>query len=196
MTKKTEKANLINRNSNTQTDRSKTYDLKNGTTHTINISKKITWEININELTIRKFLFILGVVIGFSSYYFYSKYTVTIWSFLNKAKMFVFNISPFASDMLEVPNFKYAFIFGCVFTGIGILIIFCCGISVRKNIFLILLICIIFSAVYLYLNFGLCYLIIKIPIFYKVISSILMIVINLFGMYIVIGICELAGFLK
>lgn len=174
--------NEIRRNKNRQILHGKKISSNNKTIHHYSFESYSRWDITINDSIIKLFIYIFGFITGILSFYLYdTKKYIIILQKLNVFKKMVYNISPFSNKMLDNEDFKYIFIFSFVCTIIATLTLFVVLLyHIKKHkIVCSFFITLIFFIIYLYLNFFFCLLLIKIPIYVKIISSIILIISNL-----------------
>jgi len=157
----------------------KSLDETNKTIHHYDIEVITKYHIEISEPTIRKIYLIIGLIFGVTIHKFYLENKAFIFQYAENIKVFLFRLTPFARDIMTNTNFKFVFYISIVLTLlISILVydIFYCRL---KKIILSLFFTFIFLFAYLYLNFAVCHLMIKIPIYFKVLSTLAIIISNI-----------------
>lgn len=160
---------------------------KNKTVHNYTIETNTMRHIHIAESTIRRIHLIIGFILGTLIHYIYTSYTAPINNYIIKIKNSIYFCTPFARKIVQENTFNYIFRVGTILTVIIVLICFLILIDEKKLNILSFLLLAIFCFVYLYFNFGICHLLIKIPKFFKIISTILIIIINIIVGFICIG---------
>ena len=105
----------------------------------------------------------------------------TGWHWLQIAWNYFVYLSPFGRNMAAVPNFKYALIVCTICTFIACLVftlMACC--TEDKHKVTKALTVIVLTILLWYAGFAVCYLIVKIPVWYKVLAALAAILANLF----------------
>jgi len=171
----------------------KSLDKLNRTIHEYNIHTVTNYHFRISEPTIRKIYLIFGFVFGIIIHIFYIQNYSLLSKYVKNIKIFLFNITPFARSILKNANFRYVFYISTVLTLLISIIFFRIIWSDYKKVILSLIVTLIFSFAYLYLNFAVCHLIIKIPIYFKILATLTIIISN-----IIIGIvcCAIGLFIS
>lgn len=182
-----DKTRIYHKKKNKNITHKKSLDAKNKTVHDYTIVTTTMRYFHITEPTLRKIHLIIGFILGVFFHYIYTSYNSLIMKYFIKTKNFIYFCTPFARKIVQEKNFNYIFKIGTILSIIIVLIFFFVLISEKKlNIFSFLL-TIIFCLIYLYLNFGICHLLIKIPKFFKIISTILILIINIIVGFICVG---------
>ena len=177
---------------NRQIQHTKSLDSRNRTTHEIDVTTVTHYHLHISEPTIRRIYMIVGLILGIIGHKIYIQYHQFIFLFLRKVPGFLFNLTPFARSILDNSNFRFVFYVGAIFSLLAFIIIFIILYDSIYGFFTSLLISFVFLYAYLYLNFAICHLIIKIPIYFKVLSTLAIILFNIIAFFIII--CIIAIF--
>lgn len=179
--------NSYSKSKNKSVAHTKSLDTQSKTIHEYNIYTTVHRRFVISEPTIRKLCVLLGFIFGIIFHTIYIQ-NFDFISKINNIKSILFNFTPFAQEIMNNTNFKYVFIIGVVLTLLASIAFFCINFIEfeNKHIFILLLMTLFFSFIYLYLNFAICHLIIKIPIYFKILSTIAIIVSNIIFFFIII----------
>jgi len=121
-----------------------------------------------------RFIYINWSKININKYYLLAK------NIIINAIMWFYSLTPFSKSILKNPQFKYVFTIGTIIS-VLVIIIFTIFLKYESNksIISIILYSIVVAFIYIYINFGICHIIIKIPIWFKFLSTIAIIIFNL-----------------
>lgn len=176
-----------NRSIDKEKSHTKTLDSKNRTIHNYSFLKVTKINIQVTDNFIKFLLFCLGTIVGALFHSLLLKYSIQITNFLIYVKNNVERLNPFISELYKgESNFRYIFNFSFVVV-IVITIVYIVfftillsdNLNCYKRYILFIPIFMLFFLLAIVINFQLCKLLIKIPKYFKIISSILSIIINL-----------------
>lgn len=163
------------------------YDSSNKKFHNFYAFKISKWHIRISDFTYK--LLKLVVIIACYLLIFEFKNGIIldkilwvndiIFSCIKKIGLFLFNCTPFSSKMMQNPDFKYAIILATVFIVISSIINLFIFIDETDNVIPTILLSVIAGILNLHIHYEICYIIIKIPVFYKVLAFIALLLSNI-----------------
>lgn len=164
---------------NKTTKYQKSLDNNNVTVHEYDIHTVTDYHFQISEPSIRKIYLVVGFILGIIIHKIYIQNIELIQKYSHEAKNFLFNLTPFARNIMSNDNFKYVFNISIICTILVTIVIFITMLTDDISFFISLIISFVFLFAFLYLNFAICHLIIKIPIYFKVLSFIAIIISNI-----------------
>lgn len=173
------KLNPYKKISNRTTKYTKTLDNNNKTIHSYEVHIVTDYHFSISEPTVRKICIFIGLVLGVIIHELYIQNIEIISKYVQSLKEVLFYLTPFARKIISNENFRYVFSVGIVLTIIVSILFFITMWIESEKLVTTIIVSIFFSFIYLYLNFGICHLIIKIPVYFSILSVIAIIISNI-----------------